>query len=71
MNMDYLNMDYLSFRAKYIGLLHELTELHASEYFDTRASIDACNALADMEECHPSWAEKVEDYLAENRLYQT
>jgi hypothetical protein len=67
--MDYLNMDYLTFRAKYIGLLHDLID--NAEDHAQRETIDLCNQLADMEECHPAWAERVEDYLADRRLYQT
>jgi hypothetical protein len=53
-------MTYLEFKSDYIYLIEELM---ASTDAPIRKRAFLCNALADLEELHPEWAERVEDSL--------
>ena len=66
-------MDYITFKQEYIALLTALlsTPPSTGPLISTPASSVLVNKLADMEESHPVWVERIEDRLAdENRLQE-
>jgi len=66
-------MDYITFKQEYIALLTALlsTPPSTGPLISTPASSVLVNKLADMEEEHPVWVERIEDRLAdENRLQE-
>ena len=60
-------MEYLAFKAEYIRILTALLTCKDTPYpnrVDSPESNRLANLLADMEEEHPIWVERIEDSLA-------
>ena len=66
-------MEYLAFKAEYIRILTALITCKDKQYqnrIDSPESNRLANLLADMEEEHPIWVERIEDSLAEKGWLQ-
>ena len=68
-------MNYFEFKAQYIETLEKFLNCTPSDNYDGliygKESKELAETLADMEELHPEWVERIEDLLAENHLLQT
>lgn len=59
---------YDEFKAEYVRLVTEMLDEPVGAgpfYIGTRRSRVICSELANLEEKHPVWTERVEDWLAE------
>tara|TARA_B110000285_G_C14771541_1_gene444220 strand:- start:391 stop:600 length:210 start_codon:yes stop_codon:yes gene_type:complete len=68
-------MRYFEFKNEYINTLREFLALDKAEDNYPKmifgpSSNDLANKLANLEESHPAWVEKIEDGLADNYLLQ-
>lgn len=64
--------NYIDFKRQYVGVLTRmLTEpVGAGPIIGTPESRRLAVELSDLEEAHPAWTERVEDWLAERHLLQ-
>ena len=68
-------MDYFEFKARYIETLKKFLNCKPSDNYNGLICGEESSALAeilaDMEELHPIWVERIEDRLAADHLLQT
>ena len=68
-------MDYLEFKARYIETLKKFLNCKPQDNYAGliygKESKALSETLADREELHPIWVERIEDRLAEDHLLQT
>jgi len=58
-------MNYFEFKDLYIHTIARLMDVQAINA--QREVVRYSNALAELEEQHPAWAERVEDWLAKEK----
>ena len=68
-------MDYFEFKARYIETLKKFLNCKPSDNYNGLICGEESSALsetlADMEELHPIWVERIEDVLAEQTCWDT
>ena len=64
--------NYMDFKREYLRLLTQMLNEPKGDgpLIGTRASAQLADALGAMEEKHPVWTERVEDWLAERHQLQ-
>lgn len=66
--------NYPEFKREYIATLTEILKEPVADgvlgVIGTRRSRALVNKLTDLEELHPAWAERIEDWLASEDLLQ-
>ena len=64
--------NYIEFKREYVRLLVEMLKqpVGTGAIIGTPRSREISSELADMEEMHPAWAHRVEDWLADQHQLQ-